>query len=337
MHIAEGIITGVPAIATTAVAAGLAGVGVRQMRAFVKEHPQQKPLLGMAGAFIFFMSLIPLPAFTGTCSHPCGTPLAGILLGPWIAITLSVLSLLLQAAFFAHGGFSTLGVNVLSLGVAGAGVGWLVFHLAKRCGLPIWLSGALAGLLGDVTTYAVSGLILALALVHGPKAHFSLVQYLLFIYGAYLPTQGPIALGEMFLTGFALHYIYQQRPEVLEALRVLTPRKVLLGATTVLGLLLVVALGMPAHAQTAPAKPAQVVRKASPILGLDEAVNERVAADAGVPARAPYLNTESLGDVWNCILLFGGGIAGFILGRWWHLLFVRKEKPTLPTPTPAED
>ena len=113
MHISEGIITGVPAAAYTAVGLALMGWGARPMKKFVAKFPDKKALIGMGGALIFFVSLIPLPAFTGTCSHPCGTPLVAILLGPSIAIALAGIALLMQAAFFAHGGFSTWGANVL--------------------------------------------------------------------------------------------------------------------------------------------------------------------------------------------------------------------------------
>lgn len=320
MHITEGIITGVPAIATAAVSAGIVGLGAHRMSQFVRENPQNKPLLGMAGAFIFFISLIPIPAFTGTCSHPCGTPLAGILLGPGIGTALAALSLLLQAAFFSHGGFSTWGVNVLALGVAGAGCGWLAFTLAQRLRLPIWVSGALGGLFGDLATYAVSGAILAWAVAHGPEARYTFQQYLSLIYGAYLPTQGPIALGEMVLTGMALHFIYAQRPEVLESLRVVA-RRVLVSAATVLVLAMVFTCTRPAVA--------------API-GMDEAVNEHIAEDAGLPLRAPYLDTEQFGDVWNTLLLLAGGTVGFVLGRNWHLLFGHKAVPT-PVPLTSKE
>lgn len=55
--------------------------------------------------------------------------------------------------------------------------------------------------------------------------------------------------------------------------------------------------------------------------GMDETINETLAAKAGQPAREPYLNTESMGDLWNLLLLLAGGICGFILGRYWHLLW----------------
>ena len=88
MHISEGILTGPSFVITTAIGAAGVAYGAVRMKQFVSEQPERKPLLGMAGAFIFLVSLIPIPAYMGTCSHPCGTPLAGILLGPGIGIAL---------------------------------------------------------------------------------------------------------------------------------------------------------------------------------------------------------------------------------------------------------
>src|ERR1051326_1998390 len=115
MHIAEGILTGRSVVETTLAGGAVVAWGSVSMARFVKEHPSQKTLLGMAGAFIFLFSLFPIPAFNGTCSHPCGTPLVGILLGPGVGAGLSFLTLLMQALFFAHGGLSSLGANVLTL------------------------------------------------------------------------------------------------------------------------------------------------------------------------------------------------------------------------------
>ena len=109
MHISEGIITGVPAAAYTAGGLALMGWGAWAMKKFVAKFPDKKALIGMGGALIFFVSLIPLPAFTGTCSHPCGTPLVAILLGPSIAIALAGIALLHAGGVFRARRFQYLG------------------------------------------------------------------------------------------------------------------------------------------------------------------------------------------------------------------------------------
>jgi ABC-type Co2+ transport system permease subunit len=178
MHIAEGIITGWPALAYTLIGLGLMGVGARGIQKFQGEFPDRRPLIGMGAAIIFFISLIPVPAFTGTTSHPCGTPLVAILLGPRVTI------------------------------------------MARRMGLPILAAGCAGGLVGDVATYAFSGIVLATALATAPHPQYEFGTYLAVIYGAYAPTQVPIAIGEMLITGLALRHALRQRPEVLEDLKV---------------------------------------------------------------------------------------------------------------------
>jgi len=220
MHIAEGIITGWPVLAYTLAGMGLMAIGTQGIKKFHRDFPERRPLIGMGAAIIFFISLIPVPAFTGTTSHPCGTPLVAILLGPRVTFALTGISLLLQAAFFAHGGFGTWGANLIALGLFGATVGWSAFWIARRLGLPIMVAGCAGGLFGDIATYAVSGVILATALSSAPHPQYDFATYLAVIYAAYAPTQIPIAIGEMLITGLALRHALHQRPEVLEDLNI---------------------------------------------------------------------------------------------------------------------
>ena len=342
MHITEGIITGGEAVMYSGAGVALVGCGVWKMKQFVSEFPNKKPLLGMGGALIFFISLIPIPAFTGTCSHPCGTPLVGILLGPLIGFALTGVSLLLQAAFFAHGGFGTWGANVVALGFFGCFFGWLAFRIARVIGLPIWAAGFAGGLVGDIMVYVASGLILGTTLAQAPNPQYSLGGYLIAIYSAYAPTQLPIAIGEMIVTGLALQYAFRQRPEVLQELGIIKTKSLPIQNRST-NLLLVLAFSSlllyPGQSADAAQKTADAAQEdqvstqsaldpsrtqaseTAKFAGLDEAVNEKLADAAGQPARAPYIDTESMGDLWNLLLLSAGGICGFVVGRWWHLLW----------------
>ena len=327
MHITEGVLTGPSSIITNVVGLALIAKGAMAMQAFSKDQPQRKPLLGMAGAFVFFVSLIHLPAFGGlTCSHPCGTPLAGILLGPWVAVGLAACSLLLQALFFAHGGLSTLGANTITLGLFGAGTGWLTFKLCRKAGLSLGVSAGLGGLVGDVLTYAMNIVILGAHFAYvAPHPQYSFLGYAKALALAYLPVQGPLAVGEMFVTGYAIKSIYEQRPEVLDSLGV-TGKRVLAAAALVLAIAMSTLSGSAAAAVTVPvpvtAAPAPaVVSKAAETYGALDDMTDGMAQKAGSPSRDPYLNLEKYPDIWSSVLMLGGLIVGFILGRRWHLLF----------------
>ena len=78
------------------------------------------------------------------------------------------------------------------------------------------------------------------------------------------------------------------------------------------------AAGPPAAAEQASAAKGEAK---SGFTGMDESVNEKMSEEAGLKAREPYINLEGQGDLWNAALLLGGGIAGFLLGRNWHILF----------------
>ena len=339
MHITEGIIIGKDAVLYTAAGVSLMAWGVSRINAFVRKAPENKPLLGMGAALIFFFSLIPIPAFTGTCSHPCGTPLISILLGPSIGIVLTGISLLLQAAFFAHGGFSTWGANLVALGFFGCFFGWGVFRLMRNLGFPLWAAGFLGGLVGDVMVYAASGLILGTTLIQAPNPQYSLGGYLLVIYSTYLPTQLPIAIGEALITGMALHYAGKQRPEILASLGILPGKKVRYSSLFMILLAMIfvwgagyVTLSEAVTSVSVDAGADQLTPNSAPrFSGMDEAVNDALAEKAGRSSRKPYLNIEDMGDLWNLLLLSAGGICGFILGRYWHLLWGKPKSQSVPS------
>ncbi len=326
MHISEGILTGPTVVATSLGGAAVLAWGAVSMARFVKEHPSRRPLLGMAAAFIFLVSLIPIPAFTGTTSHPCGTPLAGILLGPGIGAGLACLSLLLQASFFAHGGFSSLGANTINLGLLGAGTAWLAFTGGRRLGMPLWAAAGLAGLVGDISTYLGAGGTLATHLAFfAPDPQYGFLGYLKVIYAAYVPTQSLIAIGEMVVTAYAVHAIARQRPEVLDSLGVVSRR---VGAALLLLGFGALSLASPLFPMAMAEEPGieQPAEEDDGFLGMDESVNEAVAEQAGAAPRDPFIDIESMGDVWNTVLLGAGGLCGFVIGRWWHLLFGSRPK-----------
>jgi cobalt/nickel transport system permease protein len=178
-----------------------------------------KQLTGVFTAAIFIISLMPIPVpITGTCSHPAGTPLAAIFMGPMVTAFMSAVGLLIQALFFGHGGLTTLGANTLTMGVFGGLVGWLIFKGCRKMHLNLFVSGLVAGLIGDVSVYFGTSIQLALA-IHGTTP---LVIVFWAILGAFLPTQGPLAIIEGLFTGLTLNYLAKVRPDILYNFKIIS-------------------------------------------------------------------------------------------------------------------
>lgn len=138
----------------------------------------------------------------------------------------------------------------------------------------------------------------------------------------------------------ALQYAYNQRPEVLADLGIVGHPKAAPAKNSlfiILIPLMVWSLMSPpagfaeAHKGKPPheilTSPNEAPSEKGSFAGMDESVNETLAEAAGRSARDPYINTEEMGDLWNLLLLSAGGICGFVIGRWWHLLWGKRVSP----------
>ena len=212
MHISEGILPVHWAALWFALAIPFVAWGLRNLRIRSKEEPHLKAMVGLVGAAVFVVSCMPIPVPTaGTCSHPCGTGIAAILIGPTLTVVVASVALVLQALFLAHGGLTTLGANILSMGVMGAFTGYGVFVLARRFGAPWVVAAFLAGLLSDWAVYAGTSFFLATAL-HGDG---SLATMFWTITLAFVPTQLPLGILEGFLSAGCYSFVHSRRPEFL--------------------------------------------------------------------------------------------------------------------------
>lgn len=211
MHIAEGILPAKWAIIWYVVAAPFVIWGLRQIRRRSEKKPEYKAFVALVGAAVFIISCMPLPVpVVGSCSHPTGVGLAAILIGPGPAIVVSTIALGLQALFLAHGGLSTLGANVVSMGVVGAMLGYGAWAVCRKGGLPV-VGAFLAGMIGDWATYAGTSFELATAL----HADVSVMTMFLALMVAFVPTQLPLGILEGVLSVGAYNFVNAERPDLL--------------------------------------------------------------------------------------------------------------------------
>ena len=169
-------------------------------------------LVAMVGSAIFVISCMPVPIpWVGTCSHPCGTGLGAMLIGPGPTVVVASIALLFQALFLSHGGLTTLGANIVSMGVVGVFSAYLIFRILRTAKVPISVAAFLAGAISDWATYAMTSLELSSAL-HGDG---SMAAMFTAVAAAFAPTQLPLGIAEGFVTAIAYQFILSRRPELL--------------------------------------------------------------------------------------------------------------------------
>lgn len=218
MHIMEGYLLTGWSLFWWAVFLPFFFLGLRQVQRIVKEKPEFKLLLGVAGAFAFVLSALKIPSVTGSSSHPTGTGLGAILFGPLVMSVLGSLVLLFQALLLAHGGLTTLGANAFSMAVVGPFVAYGVYRLvARKKGgqkLGIFLAAALA----DLSTYLVTSVQLALAF---PAASGGIMASFVKFAGIFALTQVPLAISEGLLTVLVWNWLQAYNAQELSQLKLL--------------------------------------------------------------------------------------------------------------------
>ncbi|MBP2172892.1 energy-coupling factor ABC transporter permease [Methanococcus voltae] len=210
MHIMEGYLPVEWAIVWYIISAIVVGYGIMNLNKVLKNNPEAKPLLAISAAFMFVLSSLKLPSVSGSCSHPTGNGLGVILFGPAITSVLATIVLLFQALVLAHGGLSTLGANIFSMGIMGPFVGYLVFK-ALRGKLNITWVVVLTAIFADWATYLTTSVQLALAFPN-PSFMSSFTDF-----GTiFAITQIPLAIAEGLITGLLWDYLSKLRPELFE-------------------------------------------------------------------------------------------------------------------------
>jgi len=231
---ADALISPAVGCALWAASAGLIAYSAKKVQ---EEADDRKiPLMGVLGAFIFAAQMInfSIPA-TGSSGHLGGGMILAILLGPYAAFLVMASVLIVQALFFADGGLLALGCNIFNLGFFPCFVVYPLIY-RKIIGNDLTQKKIMFGSLAA----AIIGLQLgAFGVVL--ETVFSGISELPFRTFALLMQPIHLAIGivEGLVTTAVVTFVWQARPEILNAAERSVPigtvdmKKVFLGLVAV--------------------------------------------------------------------------------------------------------
>ena len=165
------------------------------------------PLIAVLAAGIFALQSFNLPVSFGTSGHLVGGALAAIILGsPFAAVFILTLVLIVQGVLFGDGGITTMGANIINMGVLGGFVGFYTFKGLMITTRNVNISGFAAAWLACVIP----------ALACAVEMYFA---------GTFPLREGLIAMGlyhaligiiEGFVTVIAIRLIVAARPDIVD-------------------------------------------------------------------------------------------------------------------------
>ena len=212
MHIMEGYLEPVWCAVWFAVMIPFFVVGIMKLRKILREHPDQKMTVALSGAFIFLISSLKLPSVTGSSAHPTGTGIAVVFYGVGVCAVLSTIVLVFQALLLAHGGFTTLGANCVSMGIIGPFFGLILWKILRSAKAGVFVSMFVAASVADLMTYVVTAIQMTLNVVTANGADFmsSFVDFM----SVYAVTQVPLAIIEGIVLAMFAQYLSTARPDL---------------------------------------------------------------------------------------------------------------------------
>lgn len=154
MHVPEHFLDPGATAATAAVAVG--GLAVASWRARAELSRNDLLFASVVTGFVFAAQMVNYSVPPGTSGHLMGGGLAAALLGPWRGALSVAVVLAVQSVFFADGGVSALGTNVLLISLVGVGCATAVMGTVRRAtGRPRPLLEAGLGALASVPIAAL--------------------------------------------------------------------------------------------------------------------------------------------------------------------------------------
>ena len=221
MHVPDGFIDAPVSVGAGLVAAAGLGLCLRGARRELDDRTA--PMAGLVAAFVFAVQMLNFPVAVGTSGHLLGGALAAILVGPWTGALCVAVVLLVQGIFFADGGITALGVNIVNMSLVTVVVGYVVFR-----GLTMVLPRGRASIVGSAFAAAllsvpVSALSFVLFYAIGGTTEVSLGAVTTAMVGVHVL----IGVGEGFITAMTVGSILAVRPDLIRGSRGVRPDLVL--------------------------------------------------------------------------------------------------------------
>lgn len=205
MHIPDSFIPITQAIIYWAIALPFIIVSMRWAKNELDE--MKVPVLAALAAGIFAIQAMNIPIGMGTSGHMVGATLVAIVFGsPWAGVLVLTLVLLVQGFAFGDGGITTMGANILNMGIVSGFIGYYTYaSLRKMVGTSI---AAFGGAWLGLSTSAI-----VCAIQMWVAGTFPLVPGLVAM-GTYHLIIGFI--GEGLITTVVITAIAKSRPDLLE-------------------------------------------------------------------------------------------------------------------------
>jgi len=184
-------------------------IAVRRIRSSIPED--RIPTLAVLAAGIFVAQMLNFPVVGGTTGHLIGATIATIIVGPWAAIIVISVVIIVQGLIFGDGGVLAMGLNLTNMAVVGVAVTWVVLRSTKR--LRTEVSTFAAAWASIIVAAFVCALELSISHALAPDSYGIIWSISI---PAMLGFHAVIGVGEGIITSGVVTYMLRVSPEIIQ-------------------------------------------------------------------------------------------------------------------------
>ena len=214
MHIPDGLLDPVTTIVLWIVTIVIMIIGFKKIGKSFEDEDSEKliPYIGVLAATLFAFQFVNYPVPGGTSGHLVGGTLVGVILGPWAAVIVIFMILVVQS-LFGDGGITAIGANTFNMGVICGIVGFYIVKalilILNKTKLEKEKKLTIATAIGSYISIVLAALMAGIEIGIGGAIPMNIAVPAMVFWHLI------IGIGEAIISAFIVYFIYKVKPEFI--------------------------------------------------------------------------------------------------------------------------
>lgn len=214
MHIPDGLLDPVTTVILWIVTIVVMIFSFKKIGNVFEDEDSEKliPYIGVLAATIFAFQFVNYPVPGGTSGHLVGGTLVGVILGPWAAVIVLFMVLIVQS-LFGDGGITALGANTFNMGVI-CGIGGFyivkaIVMILNKTSLKKETKVTIATGIGSYIAIILAAFACAIEIGIGGAIPVAIIIPAMVFWHLF------IGIGEAIISALIVRFIYKAKPELI--------------------------------------------------------------------------------------------------------------------------
>ncbi len=214
MHIPDGLLDPITTVMLWVITVAILIFCFSSIGDAFKEEDSEKivPYIGVLAATIFAFQFVNYPIPGGTSGHLVGGTVVGVILGPWAAVIVLFMVLIVQS-LFGDGGITALGANTFNMGIISGIVGFyivkMIIMILNKTNLRKETKLTIATGIGSYIAIILAALACAIEIGIGGAIPMEIIIPAMIFWHIF------IGIGEGIISALIVWFIYKTKPDLI--------------------------------------------------------------------------------------------------------------------------